>query len=140
MKNRIYPERLNYVFCLHKDHPLAEKQKVELPDLDNVPFIICPPCEGHHRTLGQLSQKHLRVNIVASADSKHQVAMLLMANIGVSLLPEGMAKECPNVITRPFAEGPIDYRQVGLAKPETSQPSSAKNHSGSSGDLGIALK
>lgn len=115
--------RENYVFCLHKDHPLTEKSCIELPDLDNTPFIICPPCEGHHRTLGQLSQQQFRVNIVASTDSKHQVAMLLMANIGVSFLPEGMAKECPDIVTRPFAEGPVDYRQVGLAWPSQKLPS-----------------
>ena len=107
--------REDYVFCVHRDHPLAQKAQITQADLHNEAFIVCPPCEGHHRTLGQLSQKNLSVNVIANADSKHQVVMLLMANMGVSFLPEGLANECPEVVTRPFEGGPIDYRQVGLA-------------------------
>lgn len=107
--------REDYVFCLHRDHPLAQKQQIVLGDLHNQAFIVCPPCEGHHRTLGQLAQKNLSVNIVANAESKHQVAMLLLANAGVSFLPEGMATEWPEIVVRPFEGEPIDYRQVGLA-------------------------
>ena len=115
--------REDYVFCLHRDHPLAQKEHVVLDDLHNEAFIVCPPCEGHHRTLRQLAQKDLSVNIVANADSKHQVVMLLMANVGVSFLPEGMATEWPEIVVRPFEDEPIDYRQVGLAWTSKTLPS-----------------
>ena len=103
-----------YVFCLHQDHPLAAREQIELKDLDREAFIICPPCEAHTRTLGLLSQQGLTVDIVASVDSKDQVAMLLLANMGVSFLPEGMAKQWPTLKIKPYS-GPTDYRQVGLA-------------------------
>ncbi len=103
-----------YVFCVHQDHPLAAKKQIELEDLDKQAFIICPPCEAHTRTLGLLSQQGLTVDIIASVDSKDQVAMLLLANMGVSFLPVGMATQWPSLKIKPYT-GPTDYRQVGLA-------------------------
>ncbi len=116
--------REEYVFCCNKDHPLASHQKVDLEDLDNVPFIICPPCEAHQRTLGALGQKNISTNIIASVQTKQQVVLLLLANIGVSFLPETMAKEWSQLTTRPF-EGMTDYRQVGLAWVSSKIPSPA---------------
>ncbi|MGY0218561.1 LysR family transcriptional regulator [Endozoicomonadaceae bacterium StTr2] len=106
--------REKYVFCLHRDHPLAKQETIVPADLDNQPFIICPPCEAHQRTLGLVGQQGFKTNVVASAATKNQVAMLLLAQVGVSFLPEGMAAEWPELVTRPF-DGPSDYRQVGLA-------------------------
>ena len=41
-----------YVFCCHKHHPLAAQPIVQLKDLDNEPFIICPPCEAQSENPG----------------------------------------------------------------------------------------
>ncbi len=106
--------REKYVLCLHADHPLAAKEVVTPEDLDNEPFIICPPCEAHQRTLGLVGQQGFKTNVVATAATKNQVAMLLLAKVGVSFLPEGMAVEWPELVTRSF-DGPEDFRQVGLA-------------------------
>ncbi|MGI9279231.1 MAG: LysR family transcriptional regulator [Endozoicomonas sp.] len=108
--------REEYVFCVHENHPLAAREVIELTDLDQQSFIICPPCEAHQRTLGLLSQQGLTVDITASVDSKDQVAMLLLANQGVSFLPEGMAKQWPELQIKPY-NGPTDYRQADLAWP-----------------------
>lgn len=113
-----------YVFCLHKDHPLSSEISINLKHLNGQRFIICPPCEAHQRTLGLLSQKGLNVDITASVDSKDQVAMLLLANQGVSFLPEHMAKQWPELMIKPY-NGPKDYRQVGLAWPSNKPPSPA---------------
>ena len=114
--------REEYVFCVHKDHPLAANDVIQLEDLDKQAFIICPPCEAHQRTLGLLSQQGLTVDIIASVDSKDQVAMLLLANQGVSFLPEGMAKQWPELLTKPY-QGSTDSRQVGLAWAANRPPS-----------------
>ncbi|WP_095210235.1 LysR family transcriptional regulator [Endozoicomonas ascidiicola] len=44
--------REEYVFCVHKDHPLSTKEEISLGDLNQQAFVICPPCEAHQRTLG----------------------------------------------------------------------------------------
>ncbi|WP_263322269.1 LysR family transcriptional regulator [Endozoicomonas sp. Mp262] len=116
----------NYVFCVHKNHPLSSHELITLSHLNNQPFIICPPCEAHQRTLGLLGQQGMAVNIVARVETKHQVAMLIMAETGVSFLPEGMVAEWPELVMRPF-QGMSDYRQVGLAWPSATVPSPVLN-------------
>ncbi len=109
--------REDYLFCMNKNHPLARKKNIEPTDLNNEIFIICPPCEVHQRTLGQLSQKNLSVKIVAKTETKHQVAMLLLANDGVSFLPKGMAREWPELII-PLPVSNIRYEH-GFSGSET---------------------
>ena len=53
----------------------------------------------------------MQVNVVASVDTKHQVAMLLMAEMGVSFLPEAMAKEWSELVVISF-EGMSDKRHL----------------------------
>ncbi|WP_366556851.1 hypothetical protein [Endozoicomonas ascidiicola] len=42
------------------------------------------------------------------------MAMLLLANQGVSFLPQGMAKAWPELCIKTYL-GPTDFRQVGIA-------------------------
>ena len=114
--------REEYVFCIHKDNPLAEKTAIAVTDLHQQPFIIFPPCEAHQRTLSLLSQFDMEVDIVASAASKDQVVILLLANQGASFLPEGMARQFPELLVKPYS-GPTDFRQVGLAWSSSQPPS-----------------
>ena len=114
--------REEYVFCVHKHHPLAQKDTIAVHDLNQQRFIICPPCEAHQRTLSLLSQFDMEVDIVASAVTKDQVAMLLLANHGISFLPEGMARQYPDIVIKPYT-GATDYRQVGLARSSCQPPS-----------------
>ncbi|AMO55380.1 LysR family transcriptional regulator [Endozoicomonas montiporae] len=114
--------REEYVLCVHQNNALAKKTTVTVQDLHQQPFIICPPCEAHQRTLSLLSQFDMEVDIVASTASKDQVAMLLLANHGISFLPEGMARQYPEILVKPYT-GVSDYRQVGLAWSSLQPPS-----------------
>ena len=111
-----------YGFVAHQDHPLAKKDKVTTKDLDGQTFIVCPPCESHQRTLGLLGQMGLSPALTLSAVSKDMVRQLLLANAGVSFLPEYMSTEWDELVVRPF-DGPCLGRTAGLAWASGRMPS-----------------
>ncbi|WP_329602161.1 LysR family transcriptional regulator [Sansalvadorimonas verongulae] len=111
-----------YCFVTHRDHPLAQKDRVETKDLDGQTFIVCPPCESHQRTLGLLGQMGLSPALTLSAMSKDMVRQLLIANAGVSFLPEYMSTEWEELVVRPF-DGPTLGRTAGLAWTSGRMPS-----------------
>lgn len=103
-----------YVLCMHKDQVLAQKEMIFLEDLHRQPFIECPPCEAHERTIKQITCKGLSAHVVATAKSKNQVLSLVRANIGISFLPENMVASSKEIVIKPF-EQTLLYREVGLA-------------------------
>ncbi len=111
-----------YTFTAHRDHPLARLDTVRTQDLDGQTFIICPPCESHHRTLGLLGHMGLKPALTLSAASKDMVRQLLLANAGVSFLPGFMSSEWEELVTRPF-DGPVLSRTVGLSWSSNRLPS-----------------
>ncbi|MFK0573730.1 LysR family transcriptional regulator [Endozoicomonas sp.] len=111
-----------YCFVTHRDHPLAQKEQVTGKDLDGQTFIVCPPCESHQRTLGLLGQMGLSPALTLSAVSKDMVRQLLLANAGVSFLPEYMITEWEELVIRPF-DGPTLGRTAGLAWSSSRIPS-----------------
>lgn len=112
-----------YCCVVHRDHPLAGKEKIVTSDLDGETFIVCPPCESHQRTLGLLGQMGLSPALTLSAASKDMVRQLLLANSGISFLPELMIREWEELVIRPF-EGPTLGRAAGLAWSSRRPPSS----------------
>lgn len=113
-----------YRFVVHKDHPLATNAMVETKDLTAHTFIVCPPCESHQRTLGVLGQQGLSPALILSAASKDMVRQLLLANAGVSFLPELMIEEWPELVMRPF-NGATLGRTAGIAWSSLRRPSPA---------------
>lgn len=111
-----------YMFTAHRDHPLAQLESVQTSDLDGQAFIVCPPCESHHRTLGLLGQMGLKPSVTLSAATKDMVRQLLLANAGVSFLPQYMSEEWQELVVRPF-QGPSLSRNVGLCWSSSRLPS-----------------
>ena len=109
----------DYVLCIPDHHPLLEKELIDLNDLSGEPFIHCPPCEAHQQCLGILNNTGAKWNTVANCTTKTEVLTLLMAGIGITFLPEHLAKPWSGFETRPY-KGPRHYREIGLSYPKES--------------------
>lgn len=102
-----------YVLCMHRDHPLTEKEMIGPQDLVGVDFVTCPPCEVHQRTFGLFAEGAKALTIVGFAEQKRQLLALVLAKIGVTFVPQSFLSESPDLVSRPF-EGEQLRRRVGL--------------------------
>ncbi|WP_075601666.1 LysR family transcriptional regulator [Saccharicrinis aurantiacus] len=104
----------NYVLCIPENHPLAEKDIIDLIDLKNQPFIHCPPCEAHQQSLSILNTTGDKWNTVANCATKTDVLTMLMAGLGISFLPEYLIEGAKGFVVKPY-NGPKYYREIGLS-------------------------
>ncbi|MGB1294295.1 MAG: LysR family transcriptional regulator [Flavobacteriales bacterium] len=100
----------DYVLCVPKHHPLSQKNNIEIDDLANEPFIHCPPCEAHHKTLAELDKINQKWNTIANCQTKSEVLTLLQSGLGLTFLPEFFAKE-----------NAINYKIVSFNKAKNSR-------------------
>ncbi|WP_282037176.1 LysR family transcriptional regulator [Saccharicrinis aurantiacus] len=104
----------NYVLCIPENHPLAEKDIIDLIDLKNQPFIHCPPCEAHQQSLSILNTTGDKWNTIANCATKTDVLTMLMAGLGISFLPEYLIEGAKGFVVKPY-NGPKYYREIGLS-------------------------
>ena len=105
-----------YVLCVPRGHPLADRARIELAELQHHDFIECPPCEAHQQTIGLLACDRLTLNLVAKAESKGLVMALVLAGVGISFLPDGLVEDEPGLRTVAVS-GPRMFRRIGLCYP-----------------------
>lgn len=105
-----------YVLCVPRGHPLADRARIELAELQHHDFIECPPCEAHQQTIGLLACDRLTLNLVAKAESKGLVMALVLAGVGISFLPDGLVEDEAGLCTLPVS-GPRMFRRIGLCYP-----------------------
>ncbi|WP_281613858.1 LysR family transcriptional regulator [Flammeovirga sp. SubArs3] len=109
----------DYVLCIPDNHPLCEKELIEITDLEGVPFIHCPPCEAHQQSLSILNDLGGKWKTVANCATKNDVLTLLIAGLGITFLPESFVKEWDGFQIKSY-NGPMSYREVGLSYPKDS--------------------
>jgi DNA-binding transcriptional LysR family regulator len=104
----------DYVLCIPDNHKFAEREIIDLEDLKEEPFIHCPPCEAHQQCLSILSSKGDKWNTVANCATKSEVLTLLIAGLGITFLPEHLAKPWNGFSIKKY-NGPKYYREIGLS-------------------------
>ncbi|NIJ46303.1 DNA-binding transcriptional LysR family regulator [Wenyingzhuangia heitensis] len=104
----------DYVLCIPENHPLAQKNLIEIKDLSGEPFIHCPPCEAHQQSLSILNNSGLKWNSVANCQSKNEVLTLLMSGLGITFLPELFVKDWEGFKVKKH-DGPTNFREIGLS-------------------------
>ena len=104
----------NYVLCVPEAHPLATKNKITIHDLNNQPFIHCPPCEAHQQSLSILNQTGKKWNTIANCQNKNEVLTLLIAGLGITFLPSVFASEWNGFKIKNY-DGPKNFREIGLS-------------------------
>ena len=98
-----------YVAALPPSHPLTLKEKLRAADLADVPMIDRCHCE-QSAFFGRTAQRRPSAAIAQSED---WAMALVAAGVGVAIVPEGVAKDHPDIAVRE-----IDVkvkREVGLA-------------------------
>lgn len=109
-----------YVAALPPSHPLTLKDRLRASDLAGVALVErchCEQSEFFQRTGG-------RQKPAAIAESEDWAMALVAAGVGVAIVPEGVARANPDVVTRDIADTDVS-RLVGVAYSEDKAPSSA---------------
>lgn len=109
----------DYVLCVPNSHPLAQKDVINIDDLNNQPFIHCPPCEAHQTSLAILNSTGKTWNTIANCQSKSEVLTLLMAGLGITFLPKYFVQDWNGFQIKTF-DGSRNYREIGLSYPQKS--------------------
>ncbi|BDY03829.1 LysR family transcriptional regulator [Ferrimonas sp. YFM] len=103
----------DYVLCVPKEHPLADRERVSIADLNDFNFIECVACEAHQQTLSLLASEGFSVNLVAKAQHKTQVRHLVSAGVGISFLPWGVLETADDLV-QVALDAPRMFRRIGL--------------------------
>ena len=109
-KETLFKEEL--LLALPTNHPLAIKDKIQMSDLDDERFILMK--EGHclaDQVLTFCNRKDLHLQIVLETSQIETVQSLVMAGLGISLVPQ-MARISGRI--------PLVYRSLENPKPTRS--------------------
>lgn len=103
-----------HLLCLPVQHPLAQKETIDLADLRDQPLILMKRDSYHRRVLLQECEKlNFTPNVVLSSNQIHTNIDLVAKGVGLSFLLDAAVLNTPDVVTRPMAKGfSVD---VGLA-------------------------
>ncbi|QTA92622.1 Transcriptional activator protein, LysR family [Desulfonema magnum] len=97
-----------YVLALPYDHPLAEKQRVSLANLKDIPVIIYPrniQPELYDGIIASCEVAGFTPNITQEAVTKQTSIALVAAGIGIAFVPASSANlRRPGVVYRPVAD------------------------------------
>src|SRR5258707_7633602 len=108
-----------YVAALPPSHPLTLKERLRTTDLAGVAMIDRCHCE-QSEFFGRTASRR---QPAAIAESEDWAMALVAAGVGIAIVPEGVARANPDVVTR---EIEVDVkRQVGLAYSAARPPSDA---------------
>lgn len=103
-----------YVLCVPNEHPLQQKEVIDIAELSGEPFIHCPPCEAHQQSIALLNSTGSKWNTVANCQSKNEVLTLVMAGLGITFLPEYFARNRAGFSIKQHT-GPQNFRELGLS-------------------------
>jgi len=109
----------NYVLCVPDNHPLIDKDIIDINDLSGEAFIHCPPCEAHQQSLSILNNSGQKWNTIGNCQSKNEVLTLLMAGLGITFLPEYFVSGWDGFQIKAH-NGPKNFREIGLSYPQKS--------------------
>lgn len=97
------------VLIVSNDHPLAEKDSVDLDEIDKYPFIFFSEKSGVRSLISNLFERvNVKPNIICEVEEDNAVAGLVEINYGIAVVPNISSLKHYNVkilkITNPFHE------------------------------------
>ncbi len=100
---------------VHKDHPLAKKDRISLQDVEGEPFIVLEP-QYNLRVLADqfFDLAGLSPNIIFEGADVFSVAGLVRAELGITLLPKIPSLCSPELAFLPLSF-PVCQRAIGIA-------------------------
>lgn len=102
-----------YKVILPVGHPLAEKEKIEMTDLDGQPFLLLEH-GGKTEVSDLLDARHVTPDIRFTTWEDFAIMAMAEKGLGIGILPDLILRRIPyHIEIRPLAE-PY-YRTVGLA-------------------------
>ena len=102
-----------YKVILPVGHPLAEKEKIEMTDLDGQPFLLLEH-GGKTEVSDLLDARHVTTDIRFTTWEDFAIMAMAEKGLGIGILPDLILRRVPyRIEIRPLAE-PY-YRTVGLA-------------------------
>ena len=119
-----------YVLALPARHPLRLKPQLALADLDGLPLVGRCNCENANQT----ADLGFKPQIVAVATTEEWALALVEADLGATVLPEGVVPKDARVATRPLAdlglrrEVGVAYRQADANSPAVTRVLDAVGH------------
>ena len=112
-----------YFVVLPKNHPLAEKEKVDVHDLENQPFMLLEHV-GRTEVTKILEKADVHPKIRFTIWEDYAIMAMVEKGLGVGILPGLILQRIPYQLEiRPLAE-PY-YREIGIAVKDRDRMSSA---------------
>lgn len=111
----LYDERL--VLVLHRDHPLARKETISLPELEKEPFIISTEgFQTREDILTAFAHVQARPNITFEIERFETALTLVRENLGITIIPENYLSELTDAsLVRKTVESSALERTIYLA-------------------------
>ena len=104
-------ERL--VFCVSKEHPLAERDKVTIDEIKEEPLIMYNTDSVQNKTLDTLFKRtNISPNIILHASQLFTIRNFICNNLGGAFLYASLLKNMPDVIGIPIT--PAITQNIGI--------------------------
>lgn len=104
--------------ALPLDHPLSEKDNLNLADLADINFVLWPMIEGrgfHLRVIRLCADAGFVPQVIQEAHGMHAVLSLVAVGAGASIVPESMSSFRPDRIAYRAIAAPQAAFQLNLA-------------------------
>lgn len=106
-------EKDEYVVILPSGHPLAEKERVDITDLNDEPFLLLEH-GGKTEVSKLLESEHVNPDIRFTTWDDYAIMSMVEQGLGIGILPRLILRRIPyrveiRSLSRPF------YREIGLA-------------------------
>lgn len=100
------------LLIVHKEHPLAQKEKVHFSELEGQPFILYrKDFSLHDRIVEECHKYGFYPNVVCESSQKDFMIELVEANLGVTLLPSRISQDLQH---RELVAIPLDSSKINL--------------------------
>jgi DNA-binding transcriptional LysR family regulator len=106
----LYSER-TMVACA-PTHPFAERESIELADMDGQTYLLRINCEIRSQLAEKLRAANARVKVAVRSEREDWIQSLAAAGLGVCFLPEFSAT-IPGLVLRPVRDAPL-MREICL--------------------------
>jgi DNA-binding transcriptional LysR family regulator len=104
------------MLIVHKDHPLAALEKIQFPDIENVPMILYKRDFSLHDRIMEACGSHgFYPNVVCESSQKDFMIEMVEAKLGGALLPSKICSQIPNenIKAIPF-DKPAVYLELAM--------------------------
>ena len=104
-----------YSLTMPVSHPLSLKSKIQLHDLQDLPFIQRTPCEGWEQLRNKITEIGIQPDIRAKIHTIEYALGLVKAGVGCALIPDSTEVHGHGELVHKYIQGIDLSRRIGLA-------------------------